>query len=70
MLYYGHRDYSSWKTLCIQVAIVSTRISLHYKQLRMKQTKIIYMHVHIKEPESMDIVPTAKILSLDSTNHR
>jgi len=35
----------------------------------MKQTKIIYMHVHTKEPESMDIVSTAKIPSLDSTNH-
>jgi hypothetical protein len=36
----------------------------------MKQTKIIYMHVRTNEPESMDVVSTGKILSLDSTNHR
>jgi hypothetical protein len=28
------------------------------------------MHMHTKEHESMDIVSTGKILSLDSTNHR
>ena len=43
---------------------------MHYKQLLMKQTKIIYMHVHTNEPESVDVVSTDKILSLDSTNHR
>ena len=43
---------------------------MHYKQLLMKQTKIVNMHVHTKEPESMDIVSMFKILSLDSTNHR
>jgi len=58
------------KRNAFEVAIISTRILLRYKQLLMKQTKIIYMHVHTKEPESMDIVSTGKILSLDSTNHR
>jgi len=53
-----------------EVVIVSSRILLRYKQLLMKQTKIIYMHVHTKEPENMDIVSTGKIPSLDSTNHR
>jgi len=28
------------------------------------------MLVHTREPQSMDIVSTGKILSLDSTNHR
>ena len=43
---------------------------MHYKQLLMKQTEIISMLVHTKEPKSIDIVSTDKILSLDSTNHR
>jgi len=44
------------KRNAFEVAIVSSRILLRYKQLLIKLTKIIYMHVHTEEPESMDIV--------------